>query len=411
MESLIFLLETPIGQFLLMLIVWTIFSVIAKIFNTKERLGLTIYPLILIYESDRFNNFIEKRAKHKPALWEYYARISGPITIILIFVSLAYFAINLFLLINNTMFVTETGVGAGTPVVPIIPFITIPINLFLALLIGSALAIIPHELAHGIVAVREGVPIKSSGIYIIGGVILGGFVKLDDEVERILEDMLSAKQTESEIIGENLPNFSRKIYRIASAGLLINLVLFGSLLAFTSTTFKKDGVIIVNVIDDGPASKAGLKRDDVIKQLDGYVIKDLQDLRNALSVLKPNETVIVRTDRGFFTVTLGSHPDNKSKAYLGVMLWDFYNFTLLKLDKHVVINLYIVLTISYLLQITVVFLNALPLYVTDGSKVLLFYMLSKKFKIESAMKVFNMANLIGLSILFGNLAISLGLFI
>jgi len=83
------------------------------------------------------------------------------------------------------------------------------------------------------------------------------------------------------------------------------------------------GAMIVEVLTDTPAAKAGLAAGDVISAVNGVTV----DLSNTLAVLigqhKPGERVTLdvlgpnRQSRAV-TVTLGANPDDASKAYLGV---------------------------------------------------------------------------------------------
>ena len=54
---------------------------------------------------------------------------------------------------------------------------------------------------------------------------------------------------------------------------------------------KAGGVLITEVQDDTPASRAGIKSQDVIVKLDGTDLKDTQDLRNRIAQTIPGTTV------------------------------------------------------------------------------------------------------------------------
>jgi len=74
-----------------------------------------------------------------------------------------------------------------------------------------------------------------------------------------------------------------------------------------------EGVLIVNVIEDSPAEKAGFKSGDIIVKVDKRVIEDSDDLRKAISKHEPDEKVkieyIRNKKKSSKTVTLGERED------------------------------------------------------------------------------------------------------
>ena len=74
-----------------------------------------------------------------------------------------------------------------------------------------------------------------------------------------------------------------------------------------------EGVLIVNVIEDSPAEKAGLKSGDIIVKVDKRVIEDSDDLRKAISKHEPDEKVkieyIRNKKKSSKTVKLGERED------------------------------------------------------------------------------------------------------
>jgi serine protease Do len=73
-------------------------------------------------------------------------------------------------------------------------------------------------------------------------------------------------------------------------------------------------VLITEVQDDTPASKAGIKSQDVIVKLDGTDLKDTQDLRNRIAQTIPGTTValgIVRDGKQIeLQAKIGEQPAN-----------------------------------------------------------------------------------------------------
>ena len=74
-----------------------------------------------------------------------------------------------------------------------------------------------------------------------------------------------------------------------------------------------EGVLIVNVIEDSPAEKAGFKSGDIIVKVDKRVIEDSDDLRKAISKHEPDEKVkieyIRNKKKSSKTVKLGERKD------------------------------------------------------------------------------------------------------
>src|SRR3972149_1124412 len=73
-----------------------------------------------------------------------------------------------------------------------------------------------------------------------------------------------------------------------------------------------DGLTISAVIADSPADKAGLKRGDVVKSIDGTSVSDMADLRDALQDKTPGDEVALSITRDGdaqdVTVTLEARP-------------------------------------------------------------------------------------------------------
>ena len=85
------------------------------------------------------------------------------------------------------------------------------------------------------------------------------------------------------------------------------------------------GAVIVVVDDNSPAATAGLQPGDVIVGVDGEDLSATDGLGDRVSALSPGDEVVLSVRRGGsggevepVTVTLGSHPDDETRAFLGV---------------------------------------------------------------------------------------------
>ncbi|MGH2522956.1 MAG: PDZ domain-containing protein [Anaerolineales bacterium] len=92
----------------------------------------------------------------------------------------------------------------------------------------------------------------------------------------------------------------------------------------------EQGAVIGKVAADSPAASAGLKAHDVITAIDGEPVEDPRSLADAVAALKPGDTLTL-TVYGpgeeaprMVEVTLGEHPDEADRAYLGVTISGFF---------------------------------------------------------------------------------------
>ena len=77
------------------------------------------------------------------------------------------------------------------------------------------------------------------------------------------------------------------------------------------------GAVVAEIVPDGPASKSGLRKDDVITALNGQSI-DGRSLRNAVGSMTPGSTINLKVLRGSsernFSITLDRMPDDTQRA-------------------------------------------------------------------------------------------------
>jgi len=77
------------------------------------------------------------------------------------------------------------------------------------------------------------------------------------------------------------------------------------------------GAVVAEIVPDGPASKSGLRKDDVITALNGQAI-DGRSLRNAVGSMTPGSTINLKVLRGSsernYSVTLDRMPDDTQRA-------------------------------------------------------------------------------------------------
>ncbi|UCD49576.1 MAG: Do family serine endopeptidase [Phycisphaerales bacterium] len=76
-----------------------------------------------------------------------------------------------------------------------------------------------------------------------------------------------------------------------------------------------EGVVILSVVEDSPAEKAGVKQDDVVVEMEGEPVSGWNEFRNRVAMYKPGSEVrivVIRDGRPkTLTVTLDKRSDNR----------------------------------------------------------------------------------------------------
>ncbi|WP_419771256.1 MAG: Do family serine endopeptidase [Candidatus Marinarcus sp.] len=67
---------------------------------------------------------------------------------------------------------------------------------------------------------------------------------------------------------------------------------------------RKEGALVLDVEEDTPAAKYGLKRGDLIYKINDNAIKDRVDLQNTVAEFKPNQKIVLEIERNKKDMTL-----------------------------------------------------------------------------------------------------------
>ncbi|MCI4625093.1 MAG: PDZ domain-containing protein [Candidatus Magnetoovum sp. WYHC-5] len=100
------------------------------------------------------------------------------------------------------------------------------------------------------------------------------------------------------------------------------------------------GVLIADVVEVGPADKAGFKRGDVIISYDGKEALDTRQIRNIVARTKPGQTIEVivlrNNTKTTFNVKIGELPDEEKFGDEGTTITnaDLYNNNLKGVSVH-----------------------------------------------------------------------------
>ncbi len=325
---------------------WIVLYIIARVLHLDKR-GLEVKPGFFMYRSKALNSSIDRVAKKQQALWTTLSNVG-------IAFSIGLMAYALYFLISNLLRFTQ--VGNVEYVAPVIPGLTLSWYWLPFFFVAIAVIVLPHELAHGITARVENIPVLSTGIMAIL-VLFGAFVEPDE------------KEFEKASLTARLRMVSAGSATNLVTGLLALILLFG---LFTAPA----GLLIQDTIHDGPIDRAGLGRWDVIQVINGTPIVTYPDFANymrnvavganlTLTVLKNNQVQEVR-------ITTAADPENASHAIVGFNrgFGASYQPNRLGLDQYSGVNLYWTLFWIWVFAFSVAVFNMLPLFPFDGERVL-----------------------------------------
>lgn len=339
-----------LGVFLRNLLIFWIFlyalALVLKRLKRLESFRLGLFYLEISTDPKRFSGLIGPVSK-----------ILGPLHKVSVISAAALSILSSFYLIKITV---DSLVGPKVAqIVPVIPGVTLDITL--PALLSIFIVLLAHEvLGHATLSYYFKVPVKKIAFFILF-FLLGAFVEPDEESLRKVGRL--------------------KKMGIYSAGVFANLLTFLSFLIITIAMFpgfsidsgsaKPSGVYVERVFENGP-SWGVIPEGVIIRGIGDYGIKDLSSLSETLRKFKPGDSVVIITDRGNFTVKLGSRPEEPSIPYLGVQLHPVPYF-----DPSVYMPPSLAIQILEFLVLTMVFnlglamINALPILPLDGGLMLL----------------------------------------
>ncbi len=338
-------------------------------FFKLERFGINFYPFGVMFRTEFFNKILSKLGEKLKKFWQILYRIGQVLSGLITFALIAYFLVNPFLILFNA----PGALGMQL----LIPGVTIDFKTSLLFILPIILVIIPHELGHAVMAKREGIELKSSGIFLFF-IFFGAFVELVNES--------LAKATKKSRV---------KVLLNGSALNAIISVLFLGLYLLTPAIisagyYEADGVIVTKIFEEFPADISNLDTGDVIQEMGIFnesinkieymKIRSNQDYNifvhqnvNAtllyLSLLDGSNISLVPT-----RIDPTSQTESSEKIYLGITI---YNYLPPKANwLSFWFPYYWSLEVIYCLNLSImaVFMNMLPLWITDGDKILQEYL-------------------------------------
>ncbi len=255
-----------------------------------------------MYRSQAGIGLMDKLAKKYKKFWE---KAATPI-IVIGYLGMAFvlfdLARGLFMLLSSA---SAPSVGVVLPFkaqgVFYVPFFYWIISIFTILIV--------HEGMHGVMARVYNLPVKNSGLVILGAIvplIPGAFVEPD-------EHKLTRAPKKQQLA-------------IYAAGPVSNLVMGAFLLAifsfaltpFADTFYAHDGVVVTDLMEGNPpAEQAGLQVGEKITSINGQAISGPDDFSKAIQSTSPGDTISVLTSKAVYDITLGENPQTK-RSWLGV---------------------------------------------------------------------------------------------
>lgn len=269
-------------------------------------------------------------------------------------------------ILRNLVLIIEASIRKMTPesmlsmgflsLQPIIPGLTVNLTTFILIIVAAGISVTVHELAHGIVAKKYGVRIKSGGFFTSFFILMGGFVEPDEE------DL------------KNLP--LEKRLTIYSAGVVANiflayitLIVFLILELLTKISGNPLGILVTwsNITSIPPGSR--------LLEINNTYVFSTYDFMYHLSNLLyekcfPGSVLLLKfyTPEGVRFLHL-----KLSQCYLGYLVSKItLSAIYLKNPQMILKNtvLYEFLFWLFNLNITLALLNALPAYPLDGGQFL-----------------------------------------
>ena len=335
---------------------WVVIVVVAKGLKL-ERFGFKITPYSLTYKNQQVNSLLIKvLARTRRGI-----RVFADVSVIAGFIMMGF---AFWFLLNNisNFFVAKSEFNELTVLIPGVTLTSASSITYFLLSIPIVLVI--HEGAHGIVAALEKIKIKTGGFAVFIA-MFAGFVEPDEE-----EFGKAKKISRLRVIGAGAT--SNVIFAFILGAILLTNPFFAMVLPepLLSTFYElPQGVLILSIIENSGAEKAGLLSNDIITSINGIQILTPADFPS----LEPGSTATVSILREgqpqTFNVDIIPSPDDPSRGLIGIMrdnnlaykpVLNFIEWN----DPSVSMFLLWLWMISFFIGI----INMLPLPILDGGK-------------------------------------------
>jgi membrane-associated protease RseP (regulator of RpoE activity) len=311
--------------------------------------------IFVLYKTKLGLKLMDKFAKKFPTLLTilgYIGVFIGFIGMIFIFYVLVKGALNLL--------ISPVAQPVLAPVLPGIKIAGLPTLSFWYWIISIFIVAAVHEFSHGLLARVNKIKLKSSGFAFLGP-LLAAFVEPD---EKQIEKKKKIKQLSIFAAGP----FSNIL--LAMVFLLISIFIISPVI---SAVIEPAGVQIVSLEDNQPASLAGIKQGEIIKEINNIPINSIEEFTPIVENIKPDEEITIKTNISTYTLLTKENPENKSKPLIGITISQ-YSIIKKNISENYKHSLLTFLWISklifwlYLINFGVGLFNLLPLGPVDGGR-------------------------------------------
>lgn len=364
-------------------ILLTLFAVgvaiyIASLLLPLERYGLEVTPIYMLYRTEKFNDLLNRVARKYQKFWRNFANIGVAVAGIEMSLAIYFLAINLYRFLYAPR--------DASPLVPVLPGVTISFRWLPYILIAISLAGLIHEMAHGILAFLEKIPVKSGGIRILAFIFFGAFVELDEEYfDR--SPLLSKLRV---IAGGSMANMATGLLT-----LLLLIVLFAPF----------SGVLVMTTPENNPAYIAGMRSWDVIYSINGQRISNIIDFTQFMVAIEPEIQLSVETSNGLLNISTKAAAGNESRGIMGVQ--DLVNYAPMRvgeMNSQLSYHLYMTINWIAIVMVNLAIINMLPLFTLDGEAYIHFILKEKMKKGVHALRI--IINVLSLFLLLSNFVLT-----
>ena len=326
---------------------WALLYILSRVFFWERR-GITVEPFFVMLKTSYLNQRLNFISRKRERLW----RIIWNIGVVLAFGQMAF----IIYFLSNNLVELAYRTPQATGMIVLLPGVTVGLDTLPYIIIALVLVLLTHEFAHAIASLTDGIPLKSSGLF-FALLFPGAFVELDEE--RLEKSALQTK----------LRVFASGSSANIAAWLLVSLLLVNFSASISPLYHASPGILVSGTVEGGGAARSELRKWDVIYAIENHSINDVNELSRFMSEIRAGTVVSVKTDRGYFDVETQPHPQNSSRALLGIYPFNYYEPTLNFLPKELPYHLYWTEYWSSALLLWIAIFNTLPMYPLDGGKI------------------------------------------